>query len=100
MDEGAPVALLTMASVPAVDAAVVGEYCTVNVMLCDGDRVTAEPPDNDKFAPVKTSLETATFELPVFVNVTLRDAVVPTFMFPKFTLRGFTARLKPGATPE
>jgi hypothetical protein len=68
-------------------------------MLCAGDRVTADPPDNDKFAPDKVALEIATFALPVFVNVTLREAVVPTLTFPKFTLRGFTARLKPGATP-
>lgn len=97
--DGAPVALLTMASVPAVAAAVVGEYCTVKVMLCEGDRVTADPPDNDKFDPFKTALDMATLELPVFVSVTIREAVVPTFTFPKFTLRGFTARVKPGATP-
>jgi hypothetical protein len=99
MDEGAPVALLTMASVPAVDAAVVGEYCTVKVMLCDGDRVTAVPPDSDKLAPVKAAREIITFELPVFVSVTIREAVLPTLTFPKFTLRGFTVRLNPGATP-
>src|SRR4029077_1698536 len=99
MAEGAPLALLTIASVPAVDAAVVGEYCTVKVILCEGDSVTAEPPDNDKFAPVKAAWEITTLELPVFVSVTLRDAVVPTLTFPKFTLRGFTARLKPGAMP-
>ena len=99
MDDGAPLALLAMASVPVVEDVVVGEYCTVKVMLCDGVRVTADPPDNDKFAPVKTVLEIATLELPVFVRVTLRDAVLPTVTFPKFTLRGFTARLRPGATP-
>src|ERR1700730_379703 len=99
MAGGATVALLAMASVPVVDAALVGEYCTVKVMLCDGDRFTADPPDNDKFAPVKAALEIATLELPVFVIVTLREALLPMFTFPKLTLRGFTARLKPAATP-
>lgn len=99
MDEGPLVALLTMAMEPDVDTAVVGEYCTVKVTLCDGDSVTADPPDNDRFAPVRASLEIATLELPVFVIVTLREAVLPTFTFPKLTLVGFTARLKPGATP-
>lgn len=91
--------MLAMASVPVVDAALVGEYCTVKVMLCDGDRFTADPPDNDKFAPVKAALEIATLELPVFVIVTLREALLPMFTFPKLTLRGFTARLNPAATP-
>src|ERR1700730_7400079 len=99
MDEGAPLASLTIASVPAVEAAVVGEYCTVRVILCDGERVTADPPDNDKFAPVKAAREITTLELPVFVSVTLREAVLHTVAFPKFTFRGFTARCKPGATP-
>ena len=99
MAGGATVALLAIAKVPEVDTAVVGEYCTVKVMLCDGDRVTADPPDNDKFAPVKASLEIATLELPVFVIVTLREAVLPRLTFPKLTLEGFTARLKPAATP-
>ena len=93
------VALLAMDKVPTVDAAAVGEYWTVNVMLCDGDNVTADPPDKDRFAPVKASLEIATFELPVFVIVTLREAVLPTLTFPKLTLAGFTARLNPAATP-
>ena len=99
MAEGAPLALLTMARLPAVGAADVGEYCTVKVMLCDGDRVTADPPDNDKFVPVKAVWEIITFELPVLVSVTLREAVLPTLTFPKFTLRGFTVRLNPAATP-
>ena len=99
MDAGDPVALLTIASVPAVDAAVVGAYCTVSVTVCDGVRVTTDPPDNDKFAPVKASLEIATFELPVLVIVTLREAVLPTLTFPKLTLRGFTDRVNPAATP-
>ena len=91
--------MLTMASVPDVATAVVGEYCTVKLMLCDGDSVTGDPPDKDKFAPVKASLEIATLELPVFVIVTLREAVLPTLTFPKLTLAGFTARLNPAATP-
>jgi len=99
MAEGAPLALLTMARLPAVDAADVGEYCTVKVILCDGDKVTADPPDNDKFVPVKAVREIITFELPVLVSVTLREAVLPTLTFPKFTLRGFTVRLNPAATP-
>jgi hypothetical protein len=99
MDAGAPVALLTMARVPAVDAADVGEYCTVKVMLCDGERVTADPPDNVKFAPVKAAWEIATSEFPVLVSVTAREAVLPTLTFPKLTLRGFTASFKPAATP-
>lgn len=96
---GDPLALLTMASVPDVAPAAVGEYCTVKLMLCDGDSVTGDPPDKDKFAPVKASLEIATFELPVFVIVTVREAVLPTLTFPKLTLEGFTARLNPAATP-
>jgi len=55
MAAGPLVALLTMAREPDVDVAAVGEYCTVKVMLCDGDRVTADPPDNDKFTPVRVS---------------------------------------------
>src|ERR1700722_6375376 len=100
MAAGDPLALLTMASVPDVVTAVVGEYCTVKLMLCDGDSVTGDPPDKDKFAPVRASLEIATFELPVFVIVTLREAVLPTLTFPKLTLEGFTARLSPAATPD
>lgn len=96
---GAPLTLLTMARLPAVAAAVVGEYCTIKEMLCDGESVTADPPDNDKFAPVKAAWEITTLEFPVFVTVTVRDAVLPTLTFPKFRLRGFTAKLKPGATP-
>src|ERR1700686_3844917 len=99
MAAGDPLALLTMASVPDVATAVVGEYCTVKLMLCDGDSVPGDPPDKDKFAPVKASLEIATLELPVFVIVTLREAVLPTLTLPKLTLLGFTARLKPAATP-
>ena len=96
---GDPFALLTMASVPDVATAAVGEYCTVKLMLCEGDSVTGDPPDKVKFAPVKASLEIATLELPVFVIVTLREAVLPTLTFPKLTLEGFTARLSPAATP-
>ena len=91
--------MLTIARDPVVDAAVVGEYWTVKVMLCDGESVTADAPDNDKFAPVRASCEIATLELPVFVIVTLREAVLPTLTLPKLTLLGFTARLKPAATP-
>src|SRR3984893_7068029 len=99
MAAGDPLALLTMASVPDVATAVVGEYCTVKLMLCEGDSVTGDPPDKVKFAPVKASLETATLELPVFVIVTLREAVLPTLTFPKLILEGFTARLNPAARP-
>src|SRR6202040_3066636 len=77
----------------------VGEYCTVSVMLWDGESVTADAPDSDKFTPVKAALEIDTFALPVFVMVTLRAALLPTFTFPKLMLDGFTASFKPAATP-
>jgi hypothetical protein len=99
MAAGDPAALLTMARVPDAAEAAVGEYCTVKVTLCDGDSVTADPPDKEKLAPVKASLEIATFELPVFVRVTLREAVLPTLTFPKLTLEGFTVSVNPAATP-
>jgi hypothetical protein len=38
-------------------------------------------------------------ELPVFVTVTLREALLPTLTFPKLTLVGFTDNVKPAATP-
>ena len=99
MAAGDPTALLTSVKIPDEDAAVDGENCTVRVMLWEGDRDTADPPETDKFVPVKPTLEIATLELPVFVTVMFREAELPTVTFPKLTADGLIERLKPGAIP-
>ena len=49
--------------------------------------------------PVAVTLETVTFEFPVFVSVALKEPVPPTFTFPKLRLVGFAPSRKVAATP-
>lgn len=99
MDAGEPVALLVMEMLLLAAPLVAGANCTVNVVLWEGDRVTAEPPVSENVAPLKFTLEIATFALPVLATVTLRDAVLPTVTFPKLTFEGLTERVYAAATP-
>lgn len=96
---GDPVALLTMDTLPDVAPAPAGENCTAKVMLCDGERVTADPPDKVRLEPVSLMLEIDTLELPVLVTAMFREALFPTVTLPKLIVEGLTESVKPAATP-
>lgn len=96
---GDPLALLAIAMLPLAAPLVVGANCTVSVRLCDGERVTADPPLKENFAPLKVILEMVKLELPVLLTAMLRDVVLPTVTLPKPTLEGFTESVRPAVTP-
>jgi hypothetical protein len=99
IDAGDPVALLTMETLPVAAPAAEGANCTASVMLWEGARVTADPPVNENLAPVKLMFEIATSELPEFMTMMLRDAVLLTVTLAKWTLVGFTERVSVAAIP-
>jgi hypothetical protein len=96
---GDPVALLTIDKLPEVAPAVAGENCTANVILCAGERVTADAPDKVRLAPVRLILAIDTLELPELATVMLREALFPTVTLPKLIVEGLTERVTPAATP-
>ena len=49
--------------------------------------------------PVAVTLETVTFEFPVFVSVAVKELLPATFTFPKLRLVGFAPSRKLAATP-
>jgi hypothetical protein len=55
----------------------------------DVKTVPADTPLALNPAPVTATLDMVTFEFPLFVSVTLAEALPPTSMPPKFRLAGF-----------
>lgn len=94
------VALLSTDTLPVRLPAAVGVNAGLSAMDWLGVRTVADViPVALNPAPATVTLEIVTFELPLFVSVTLNELVLPTFTFPKFKLVGFAPSRKVEATP-
>src|SRR5437879_9145267 len=100
MVAGELLALLTTDTLPITLPAAVGANAAFSAIVGFGFSTV---PDATRPAvnpvPVTVTLEIVTFELPLFVSVTLNELVLPTFTFPKFKLVGFAPSTKVGAMP-
>jgi hypothetical protein len=87
IDIGEFVALLVIVALPFTAPGEVGSNDTVRVAFWLGVSVKpAGTPEPVKPVPVTIALEIVTFELPVFVSVTIWETVVPSFTLPKVRL--------------
>lgn len=94
------VALLSTDTLPVTLPAAVGVNTGFSAMDWLGVRTVPEvTPVALNPAPATVTLEIVTFELPLFVSVTLNELVLPTFTFAKFKLVGFAPSRKVEATP-
>jgi len=97
---GDPVASLTTVTVPLALPAAAGLKFTVIEVLCAGDNtIGVAAPASANAAPFSLIWEIVTFELPVLVNTTACDEVLPTAMFPKSRLFWLIDKVRVGATP-
>ncbi|HEY6442008.1 MAG TPA: hypothetical protein VIY66_01570 [Candidatus Acidoferrales bacterium] len=82
-------AIVTLA--PLALPALPGANVTINVVDCPGIRIV--PPETPlalKLAPLTFTLDTFMLKFPVFVNVVLKDLLLPGVTVPKFKLAGLT----------
>ncbi len=86
MVTGELAAVLATMTLPAIAPAVVGAKVTVTGSDCPGLRVTFVAALADTPAPEKERAEIATLALPVFDNVRVAVAALPTETLPKFSL--------------
>jgi hypothetical protein len=97
---GELVALLTTVTLPFTPPEFEGEKTTCNVAIWLGPNVK---PDETPFAlnpvPDVVTLEIVTFEFPLFVSVTFKVLLLPSFTFPKPKLVGLTPRDFVAVTP-
>lgn len=88
---GDAVALLAMLIAPLTLPEVVGLKATVKVALWLGVRINPELiPEALNPAPLRPTLEMVMFELPVFCNATVCEAVVLRLTVPNARLEGVT----------
>ena len=89
MVAGELLALLATETLPLAVPAPVGANVTFSVAVCPGVRVVlALTPLALYPVPLVLTPEIVTFEFPVFVNVTLKTLLLPTFTFAKSRLVG------------
>src|SRR6202165_5577232 len=94
------VALLSTDTLPVTLPAAVGVNAEFRAMDWLGVKTVPEvTPMALNPAPATVTLEIVTFELPLFVSVTLNELVLPTFTFAKFKFVGFAPSRKVEATP-
>lgn len=94
------VALLAMLTLPVTAPAAAGVKATVSAAVCAGVSVRpAAAPLLLNPAPETTTLESVTFEFPVFVKVTFSELLLFTFTLPKLRLVGLTPNRTDAATP-
>jgi len=97
---GEPDALLVTVMLPFAAPAAVGSKITLNVKVCDGFNVTPPAPLSEYPVPLTEIPEICTEELPVFVIVSLRVAVVEaTFTLPKARVGALKDSVLVAATP-
>ena len=97
---GDPVASLTTVTVPLALPAAAGLKFNVIEVLCAGDNtIGVAAPASANAAPFSLIWEIVTFELPVLVNTTACDEVLPTATLPKSKLAWLTDKVLTGATP-
>src|SRR5258706_144150 len=100
MIAGELVALLRTVTLPTAVPAAVGENATMSGVICFGVRsVPAVTPLGLNPIPTGVTLEIVTFEFPLFVSVVLREALLPTFTFPKPKFVGLAPSRRVVATP-
>jgi hypothetical protein len=89
--DGESGAVLVIETLPITLPGVVGANCTANVVLAPGLSVCGkEMPLTVIPTPEGVTAETVRAALPEFDKLTFCDALLPTLMFPKFTIGGFT----------
>lgn len=82
-------AIVTLA--PLTLPALPGANVTINVVDCPGIRIVPlETPPALKPAPLTLTLDMSMLEFPMFVNVELKDLLLPGVTVPKFKLAGLT----------
>jgi hypothetical protein len=82
-------ALLAIVKLPVAAPAEVGANVTVTVAVWLGVRVVPAAPLALKPVPEAVALAIVTFELPLFVSVTVRELLLPSLTLLKFKLEGF-----------
>jgi hypothetical protein len=97
---GEPEALLVTVMLPLTAPAALGSKITLNVNVCDGFNVTAPAPFSEYPVPLTVIAEICTEELPVFVIVSLRVAVVEAmFTLPNARVGALNDSVFVAATP-